>query len=99
MAFFVLIAGMERINSIVIRWSALLQFEFEVLVQKYEDLNFTHEIYQKPLNPTKNPFRWKHYEGEIILLNVRWYCSYGLSYRNLVEMMGKEVLIYRIPPL
>ena len=47
---------------------------------------------QKPLNTTKNPFRWKHYEGEIILLNVRWYCSYGLSYRNLVEMMEERGL-------
>jgi len=24
-----------------------------------------------------NPFKWKHYEGEIILLNVRWYLKYG----------------------
>ena len=29
----------------------------------------------------------------MILLNVRWYCSYGLSYRNLVEMMGERGLI------
>lgn len=35
----------------------------------------------------KNPFTWKDVEGEIILLTVRWYCSYGLSTRNLVEMM------------
>ena len=41
---------------------------------------------------TENPFHWKHYEGEIILLNVRWYCSYGLSYRNLVEMMEERGL-------
>ncbi len=40
----------------------------------------------------ENPFLWKHYEGEIILLNVRWYCSYGLSYRNLVEMMEERGL-------
>ena len=26
-----------------------------------------------------NPFKWKHYEGEIILLNVRWYSKYALS--------------------
>ena len=32
-------------------------------------------------------FKWKHYEGEIILLNVRWYLKYPLSYRNLKEMM------------
>jgi transposase-like protein len=47
---------------------------------------------QKPLNPTKNSFHWKHYEGEIILLNVRWYSSYDLSYRDLVEMMGERCL-------
>jgi IS6 family transposase len=34
-----------------------------------------------------NSFKWKHYEGEIILLNVRWYLKYPLSYRNLTEMM------------
>jgi IS6 family transposase len=32
-------------------------------------------------------FKWKHYEGEIILLNVRWYLKYPLSYRNLKELM------------
>ena len=32
-------------------------------------------------------FKWKHYEGEIILLNVRCYLKYALSYRNLKEMM------------
>jgi transposase, IS6 family len=40
----------------------------------------------------QNPFRWKHFEGEIILLNVRWYCSYGLSYRNFVKMMEERGL-------
>jgi len=34
-----------------------------------------------------NPFKKKHYEGEIILLNVRWYLKYPASYRNLEEMM------------
>jgi len=34
-----------------------------------------------------NSFKWKHHEGEIILLNVRWYLKYPLSYRNLKEMM------------
>ena len=33
------------------------------------------------------PFKWRHYQAEIILLNVRWYCRYPLSYRNLEEMM------------
>lgn len=31
-------------------------------------------------------FKWKHFEKEIILLNVRWYLAYPVSYRNLEEM-------------
>ena len=37
-----------------------------------------------------NFFKWKHYEGEIILLNLRWYLKYPLSYRNLKEMMAER---------
>lgn len=33
------------------------------------------------------PFKWRHFHAEIILLNVRWYLRYGLSYRDLEEMM------------
>jgi transposase-like protein len=40
-----------------------------------------------------NPFKWKHYEGEIILLNVRWYLKYSLSFRNLKEMMAERRVI------
>ncbi len=39
-------------------------------------------------------FKWKHFQGEIILGCVRWYCKYGISYRDLEEMMverGVEV--------
>ena len=32
-------------------------------------------------------FKWRHYQGEIILNYVRWYCKYGISYRDLEEMM------------
>jgi transposase-like protein len=35
-------------------------------------------------------FRWRHFAGEIILLCVRWYCRYGISYRELEEMMGER---------
>ena len=34
-----------------------------------------------------NDFKWKHFQGEIILGCVRWYCKYGISYRELEEMM------------
>jgi transposase-like protein len=36
---------------------------------------------------SQNPFKWRHFENEIILLNVRWYLRYALSYRDLKEMM------------
>src|SRR5258706_7979001 len=33
------------------------------------------------------PFKWRHFEAEIMLLCVRWYLRYALSYRDLEEMM------------
>lgn len=38
------------------------------------------------MNP-KEPFKWRHFQSEIILLCVRWYLRYPLSYQNLEEMM------------
>ena len=37
-------------------------------------------------------FNWKHFQPEIILLNLRWYCRYTLSYRDLEEMMVEREL-------
>jgi transposase-like protein len=35
-----------------------------------------------------HPFKWRHFQGAIILLRVRWYLHpYSLSYRDLEEMM------------
>ncbi len=41
-----------------------------------------------------NDFKYRHFRGEIILQAVRGYCKYGISYRDLEEMMlerGVEV--------
>jgi len=38
----------------------------------------------------QNPFKWRHYEADIILLCVRWYLRYSLSYRDLEEMMREQ---------
>jgi transposase, IS6 family len=49
----------------------------------------------------QHPFKWRHFEAEVILLCVRWYVRYSLSYRDLEELMlerGLEVdhtTIYR----
>jgi IS6 family transposase len=32
-------------------------------------------------------FKWRHFRGEMILNCVRCYCKYGISYRDLEEMM------------
>lgn len=38
------------------------------------------------------PFKWRHFEAEIILLCVCWYLRYALSYRDLEEMMAERGL-------
>jgi IS6 family transposase len=39
-----------------------------------------------------SPSMWRHFEDQIILLCVRWYLPYGLSYRDLEEMMAERGL-------
>jgi transposase-like protein len=39
-----------------------------------------------------SPFKWRHYAPDVILLCVRWYCRYQLSYRDLGEMMHERDL-------
>ncbi|MBD2097231.1 IS6 family transposase [Trichocoleus sp. FACHB-591] len=39
---------------------------------------------------TYSLFKWRHFLPDIILLNVRWYCRYALSYRDLEEMMQER---------
>ena len=40
----------------------------------------------------QNLFKWKHYQPDIILLTVRWYLRYNLSFPDLVEMMEERGL-------
>jgi transposase-like protein len=46
-----------------------------------------------PVKKHKNknqPFKWKHFEGDIILWMVRWYGRYALSYKDLTEMAAER---------
>ena len=36
---------------------------------------------------TSTPFKWRHFQADIILLCVHWYLRYSLSYRDLEEIM------------
>ena len=35
-------------------------------------------------------FHGRHFQGEIILWAVRWYCKYGIRYRELQEMLAER---------
>ena len=35
-------------------------------------------------------FKGRHFDGEIVLWAMRWYCRYGVSYRDLEQMMGER---------
>jgi len=44
-------------------------------------------------------FKGRHFEQEIIVLCVRWYLRYKLSYRDLVEMMAERGLSVAHPTI
>ena len=43
-----------------------------------------------PRGASTELFRGRHFNHEIITLCVRWYVTYKLSYRDLVEMMAER---------
>jgi len=40
--------------------------------------------------PVEELFVGRHFDAEIVVLCVRWYLSFKLSYRDLVSMMGER---------
>jgi hypothetical protein len=58
----------------------------KTLLMGFTEINRNLGVYVMPVDS----FKWKHYAGEMILLNVRWYLKYALSYRNLEEMMAER---------
>ena len=37
-----------------------------------------------------SPFKWRHFEAEIILCAVQWYLRYALSYRDVKELLRER---------
>ena len=35
-------------------------------------------------------FKWRHFQKDLILMTVRWYVAYSLSYRNIEELMAER---------
>ena len=44
------------------------------------------------MDTPSSPFKWRHFEGEVILLCVRWYLRDALSYRDVKELMQERGL-------
>jgi transposase-like protein len=42
------------------------------------------------LVPVEELFKGRHFDAEVVVLNVRWYLSFKLSYRDLVTMMSER---------
>jgi transposase-like protein len=40
--------------------------------------------------PVEELFKGRHFDQEIVVLCVRWYLSFKLSYRDLVAIMGER---------
>ena len=52
------------------------------ICQNITHLQGTHEM--------EISFKWKHFQKEMILMAVRWYVAYALSYRNIEELMAER---------
>ena len=42
-----------------------------------------------PITPT-NPFKGRHFPGEVILVCVRWYLRYPLAYEHVAELLAER---------
>ncbi len=53
---------------------------------------FDNDWTGSPIMPSDNPFKWRQFEPGLILLCVRWYLRYAVSYRDLEEMIRERGL-------
>src|SRR6516164_9727836 len=42
-----------------------------------------------PITAT-NPFKWRHFPGQVILLCLRWYLRYPLAYEHVSELLAER---------
>jgi transposase, IS6 family len=52
-----------------------------------QGLDVKKQVGSRRRKTIQNPFKWRHFQADIILLCVRWYLRYSLSYRDLEEIM------------
>ncbi|PDN00962.1 resolvase, partial [Escherichia coli] len=40
-----------------------------------------------------NPFKGRHFQRDIILWAVRWYCKYGISYGTVAKLAMRQPFV------
>ena len=53
------------------------------------------DVQMPPFVPVEQLFKGRHFDQEIVVLCVRWYLSFKLSYRDLVSMMANAAFRWR----
>ena len=48
--------------------------------------------------PRRDPFRGHRFPKDVILLAVRWYCRYLLSYRDVRDMLAERGIVVDAAP-
>ena len=83
-------------------WDSLPRYGFRTLQAPEELLALLQELHPAVLvsetavdsaigdPPMTQDFRWRHFRGEIVPRAVRWHCRYGISYRDLKEMLEER---------
>jgi transposase-like protein len=79
--------GEATVNRYALDTALVQIFDFGKLWAFYDEADMVTKILS-----LGKLFKGRHFEREIIILCVRWYLRYKLSYRDLVEMMAERGL-------
>lgn len=47
-------------------------------------------VFQEFAMPRRDPFKGHRFPRDVILLAVRWYCRYPLSYRDVLDLLAER---------
>jgi len=56
----------------------------------HEAVGMRHLRLVRPIQPTRSAFTGFRFPPEVILIALRWYLRYGLSYRDLEELLAER---------
>jgi transposase-like protein len=62
-----------------------------------------HVVRPRPWSPPRSAFAGFRFPADVIVVAIRWYLRYGLSYRDVEELLAERgievdhVTVYRLP--